>query len=341
MQHVSSAQFQAAKENRVPPAEAIAEDLWSVAMPIPAGYLGYTLAVVSAPLGGPAIVIDPGWGSDEALSLLSQFFASIGRRLDDVETIVITHAHPDHSGLVASMMKATGASLAMNRREQAALDAERASPLYSAPELREWGLPSTRIDSLVAEVQAATGGDLPQLQADRLLDDGDVMSTGGRELTVIETPGHTAGHICLADTTAGILLSGDHILPNVFPGIGIGVFTGSNAIDDYLGSLRRTSAFDDFEVVPGHGFRFRGLAERSSMAAEKVLHRGGEVAAVVARDPGASIVEIASQLSWRAGWQTLFDSVLLSTALHQTGIYRDFVRSGGLERHPPGRDQDF
>jgi glyoxylase-like metal-dependent hydrolase (beta-lactamase superfamily II) len=41
------------------------------------------------------------------------------------------------------------------------------------------------------------------------LADGDVIDLGGTRLTVLETPGHTIGSICLWDRDAGLLFTGD------------------------------------------------------------------------------------------------------------------------------------
>lgn len=43
----------------------------------------------------------------------------------------------------------------------------------------------------------------------RLLDDGDVLDLGDRELRVIHTPGHAPEHVCLVDERAGILFAQD------------------------------------------------------------------------------------------------------------------------------------
>jgi glyoxylase-like metal-dependent hydrolase (beta-lactamase superfamily II) len=165
---------------------------------------------------------------------------------------------------------------------------------------------------------------------DGVLSDGDVLPVPGFRLEVMATPGHTAGHICLRDDDRGLLFTGDHVLPTVFAGLGLGGPTASNPLADYLASIDRVRRFPDHEALPGHGYRFRGLAGRAEECAEHHLKRAREVAAVLAdedpRSGGPSIWDIAARLTWTAGWEGLEGFQLLS-ALTQTEMHRDFVRT--------------
>jgi hypothetical protein len=88
-------------------------------------------------------------------------------------------------------------------------------------------------------------------------------------------------------------------------GIGLGGDTEANPLSENLASLASVAAFPDHEVLPGHGYRFRGLLERSKQSAQHHLRRSTEVAAVLAESHKASIWEIASRLTWTAGWENL------------------------------------
>jgi hypothetical protein len=93
MEPISNSQYEAATLGGLPNPELIAGGLWSVPIPMPGKFLAYTLAVVSAPEGAAVSVIDPGWRSAAGLDLFSSFLASVGRKIAEVETIVITHIH--------------------------------------------------------------------------------------------------------------------------------------------------------------------------------------------------------------------------------------------------------
>jgi glyoxylase-like metal-dependent hydrolase (beta-lactamase superfamily II) len=133
------------------------------------------------------------------------------------------------------------------------------------------------------------------------------------------------------DSDAGLVYTGDTVLPKIFPGLGLGdrEQTGpgkANPIADYLASLTSLARYDHFEVAPGHGYRFRGLIERNAVLAEHHLHRSRAAAAVIRDDPDATVWEVASRLRWTAGWQKLRGFYLLS-ALSQTVLHLDFARS--------------
>jgi glyoxylase-like metal-dependent hydrolase (beta-lactamase superfamily II) len=166
--------------------------------------------------GGPVLVIDPG---GDARVLMD----SIDGR--EVAGVVLTHGHFDHLGAVAEVIAATGAPLAIHKA-----DAE--------------GITDP----------AGTGGALFGFEetappADRVLADGDVVEAGELRLSVLHTPGHTPGSICLLGE--GHLFSGDTLFKL---GVGRTDFPGGSArelrdsIRDRLAPLP-----DDTQVHPGHG----------------------------------------------------------------------------------------
>ncbi|MER5300138.1 MBL fold metallo-hydrolase [Streptomyces lasiicapitis] len=82
---------------------------------------------------------------------------------------------------------------------------------------------------------------------------GDVITTGGLELRVVPTPGHTADSLCFHLPADQAVLTGDTIL-----GRGTTVVAHPDGrLGDYLDSLRRlrSLAVDDgvHTVLPGHG----------------------------------------------------------------------------------------
>jgi len=107
-------------------------------------------------------------------------------------------------------------------------------------------------------------------------------------------------------------------------GLGLGAPTDSNPLADYLSSLERVGVYPEHEVLPGHGYRFLGVASRAAASAEHHRRRSREVAAVLADAPESSNWQIAARLTWTAGWQNLADFYLYS-ALAQTAMHRDYV----------------
>jgi len=121
---------------------------------------------------GPCVIIDP--GVDDAAHLDTLIAAAPG----PVVAIVITHAHPDHSGGARALADTTGAPI-------------RALPVRLA---------GVRDRSLVV---------------DQPLHDGDVLTLGDVTLEAVHAPGHTADHLCFYARESRLLLAGDTVMADV------------------------------------------------------------------------------------------------------------------------------
>lgn len=318
----------------------IREGLWSVSIPMPGSFLSYTLCFVQLDDSGQVHLIDPGSAGVGAIEIIEAFLATHERTLDDIVTIVVTHSHPDHLGCAEELRERSGATLVMTEREQDEVTGTSVARIIEQlrRQVEDWGMPDEIKERLLAVMARNEYGEHPNVKADVLVGDGDeIAGTGWRVLT---TPGHTAGHMCLVDTERELLFTGDHVLPTVNPGIGLsGSRDDENAVTDMLHSLEKLAPYDEYEVCPGHGYRFAGLGERRAAQAEHIWKRVREVEAILQAEPEASVWNIASQLTWSAGWETLQQGTLLASGLAQTGMYRDAVRSGITQYAPAPADE--
>src|SRR4029453_16117775 len=101
------------------------------------------------------------------------------------------------------------------------------------------------------------------------------------KLTVVETPGHTPGHICLRDESRGVFISGDHVLPRISPNVSLEMRGDTDPLRSCLESLERIEMDDDYEVLPAHEYRFNGLAQRARELKSLALGRSAEVLALI------------------------------------------------------------
>lgn len=314
----SVAQHGSALARTTPEIEQVRDGVWAIPLPLPhAGVVESTLCYTLADSAGGVHLVDPGWGTDDNLARLEAGLRIAGFGLDDVRSITATHLHPDHLGLGTRLRAEFGIPIAVHRAEHAALS----RPMYPDPgaTLAGWGVPAAHLEALAAVVGPASQPS--GLTADVVLEDGDRLDIPGRDVRVVATPGHTAGSICLHDEADGLFFSGDHVLPIINPGLGLGGFTpDDDPIGVALESYARVATFDDTEVCPGHGYRFRGLAVRSTQIADRHRRRSAEIAGIAAADPGATVWEVASRVEWTDGWQNLAGFLRLS-ALAQTELH--------------------
>ena len=177
-----------------------------------------------------ALLLDSAGDPDDVLN------AARERDLD-IKLLVNTHGHSDHIESAASVKQSTGADLYIHELD--------------APMLADPALSGATMFGLRQETT----------QADRLLREGDEVSLGGTGLsfTVLHTPGHTAGSICLLRDK--VLFSGDCLFAG---GIGRVDLPGGDE-QAMMASLTRLAELDpDTVVYPGHGPATTIGAERES-----------------------------------------------------------------------------
>ena len=178
--------------------------------------------IIGCPETGKALILDPGFETSlEARKVLSE----VHRQGLEVLYIVNTHGHPDHVAGNGLVKKETGAPILIHE-----LDA----PMLTGEGMEFFRLFGFHVDSP---------------PADRLLRDGDILHVGEVVLTVLHTPGHSRGSICLLGRDA--VFVGD----TLFAG-SIGRFDlPGGSYQELMKSIRERlmTLPDHVKVYPGHG----------------------------------------------------------------------------------------
>jgi hypothetical protein len=147
------------------------------------------------------------------------------------------------------IVRELGCPVSLGVGERASLEAVRVSTHYGMdPQVR--ALPQCGAEFLIGELDIDTAGynSLPNdvwEDPDEWLEDGDIVRLESRELRVMHTPGHTIGHVTFHDAEAGLLFSGDHVLPRITPSIGFEPVAAELPLADFLNSLALTAAAPD------------------------------------------------------------------------------------------------
>ncbi len=327
-------QFEAWTGKHIPEMSQVSEGVWAVPLPIEFdSYVRHTFTYLILDDRGGVHVVDPGVFLEDNKFRLDSAFGQIGKRFEDIRSIVSTHMHPDHTGLASYLREVSGAPWIVHRLEAEAMRGPSISLVVKFfGKLREWGAPRRERARLYASLwrQRKTGRAAAAVaRPDATVDDGAVLDIPGRRLRVIHTPGHTEGSICLYDEDSRVLFTGDTLLPMIHPGIGLGGATDPrrpNPLASYLSSLDRLAALDAGVVHPGHGYTFVGLHDRVEETRGHHVRRSDEVRSIISADPGARIWKVAERVHWTAGWRNL-DGFMRLSAVAQTSMHVDYIQA--------------
>jgi glyoxylase-like metal-dependent hydrolase (beta-lactamase superfamily II) len=180
---------------------------------------------------------------------------SIGRSVEDLKHIVLTHAHRSHLGGLATLKGLSGATVYSHAWEADIVAGERtAQPVTPVP-MRPL---STYWHVYYLQLGAALGrGKHPPCPVDATLEDGDTVGPA----RVLHTPGHTPGHLAFWWSDRKVLLAGDAIATYPVFGPGWPAFTLNPT--QHQASLSRMAELDMEVLAVGHGDPVTaGAAER-------------------------------------------------------------------------------
>jgi hydroxyacylglutathione hydrolase len=196
------------------------------------GRLAVFCYIIGCEASGNAALVDPAADADRILDEA----ASLGLT---VQYVINTHAHPDHVSGNADIVERTGAQIIIHEAE--------------AP----W------LGSLANKAFLAMIGGRTSPPADVTVKDGDTISVGEVRLSVIHTPGHSPGGICLYDG-AKYVITGDTLFVG---GVGRTDLPGGS-MKTMMSSIKERIMVlpDDTIILPGHNY---GPAPTSTVKDER------------------------------------------------------------------------
>jgi len=181
------------------------------------GPLKTNVHVLADPATREAIAIDT------AIPCVSWITGALAERGWTLKLIVSTHGHWDHAGDNAALSTHTGAPIAVHPLDSHYLTDPK--PLF-AP----FPIPPS-----VPAVELAEGGEI---------------HFGSIRLSVLHTPGHTEGSVCLLSPDDGLLFSGDTLFTHGWGRVDL----PGGSPEAMVSSLARLARLPDgLYVFPGHG----------------------------------------------------------------------------------------
>jgi glyoxylase-like metal-dependent hydrolase (beta-lactamase superfamily II) len=209
----------------------------------------------------PFTVVDTGTDTPEGRAALAAGIGELGRDLSDVELVLLTHHHVDHSGMAAFITDASGATVCCledaadylaDFGANVALD-----HIVRRQLMIEHGVPDDRLPDL--ERQARRMGQLgSSVTITRPVRPGSRIEFASRTLEVHHRPGHSCYDTLFWDPARQIAFAGDHLLQDFASNALIERIPGADepdysALTNHRASLIKTQALGITQVLTGHG----------------------------------------------------------------------------------------
>lgn len=221
-------------------------------------------------------LIDCGLANDESQTLWQtleqEYFADL-----PVKRIIATHAHVDHMSAGGQLCRRWNAPLYITEGELKHLnlqtDTQTLQSSYLAM-LTASDIPEKEANSL-SQMGSQLGHMFSELTAPvSFMQDGDHLTIGDYSWQVIVAEGHCIAHASLYCQQAGILISGDQVLPGISSNVSVrSDDPEGNPLQHWLNSLQRLKSLPaDILILPAHEMPFYGLHERLNQL-EKDHHK--------------------------------------------------------------------
>ena len=170
------------------------------------------------------------------------YVASIGRRMDEIDVILMTHGHPDHISSAPRILRRTDADIYAHVADTTH-HPERGRSLSYMGLFGGTSLPFPLLE---------------RAPVSHLVDDGDTLPFMGG-IRVVHTPGHTPGSLSFLLEERGLLFSGDSLFSDGARLSRSMPFPGSSIVD-YRRSLERLATLKFEALCGGHGQPLVGRA---------------------------------------------------------------------------------
>jgi glyoxylase-like metal-dependent hydrolase (beta-lactamase superfamily II) len=211
------------------------------------------------------------------LAQLSGYLAAAGRSLADVRAVLLTHAHPDHTGL-ASRLSEAGARIWVRQPDAAILrHGPRSALRLAKPERSMLPYLLRRPAAIAAPLHLARQGAFtaPRVSEVRTFSTDQRLQEVPGSPQAIALAGHTPGSTAYLFADRGLLFTGDALVTHD----GLTGHTGPTLVcrgftHDSAAALTALDALDDLDaamLLPGHGQPFAG---RPHEAAEQARQAG-------------------------------------------------------------------
>lgn len=246
--------------------------------------------------GDTLSIFDVGPKTKETFEALQAGIKEAGYSFEDIEQVVLTHHHPDHSGWIdafphAEIIGHPYVDYYLKRdKDYLAYRKE-----FMNTHLTLGGVPQDKKDRIVnAPVESKLFGTLPLT---KYLHDGDEVP-GHPGLITYYTPGHAQSHFIFVHEQTQTAISGDLLLEKITPNplVETPVDLSMNRpkyFVQYLESLKVLKKFNLIKIFPGHGNEFGNIDDHINLQFEKAHERALQVLQLL--DEPKTLMDVTKQ----------------------------------------------
>ena len=233
------------------------------------------------------ILIEAGCGLKKFTRKLFKKLDELNLKLDDIHTIVISHAHPDHMGgmdAIYEKINPTDVKIIINEIEkESALNIGLLNSSFDMDLLKKHY--KSDLDILISSSRShrynndreldinqnfrtfCAMSQLPEEAYIQTIKEDDILKLGNYKFKVLTTPGHAPGHTSFYELNYKFLLSGDLIGE-----FGTAWYSpSSGGAIGYLSSLEKVEKNPIEYIYPSHGNKFYNVKERINQIRNRIL----------------------------------------------------------------------
>ena len=210
--------------------------------------------------GPKPTLVDTGLFWLEAMDAVAEQLNAHGKKIEDIQQILITHDHHDHAGAALQYSNFADAPIYVHKKSTVGKGRPSDSRDRIFAYMQRCGLPEDileilqktyRVKELAAPIETRHRG-IEALEGNEIIEGNDFP------LKALPTPGHCPDHMCYFNEETGILFSGDMLLPHITPNPLL-YFDPENenqrihSLENYIHSLHFLKSTSSQTGYPGHG----------------------------------------------------------------------------------------
>jgi glyoxylase-like metal-dependent hydrolase (beta-lactamase superfamily II) len=238
-----------------------------------------------------AYLVDVGCGQEDTYFRLKEFIARQGLSIEDIHTVVLTHAHPDHMGAMRFLLDEISPRIFLHPVEiPLAAQPSRLNRTFDMDLPLSYGINPFKWENPDILEYFSHLCPMARAEATHTIDPDGELELGRFTFQVIVTPGHANGLVSLFEAESGMLFTADAV------GDVVAWYSpSSGGLTGFLEGLDRLAALPASYVVPSHGDINASPAREIEKTRERLLRREEKILGELSSEP-ISFPELSSRI---------------------------------------------